>query len=1771
MADKKNNEQSLNNPLTQKAVSYGSLVGGTALAGSALNDYIDKTQAHMKKISVRNSGVDDYAGNRFLEEKAKMLNETDPAKKMEIAKNMRRYRRAFKHDSPFLYYSSGKTFEDYMKTKEKMEKLYKQDYEDVLKEFKDAQSNKLEELEKIIKEKEAAIPKKLKGALGVVIGGQLLAAGMARLGRKDDELVKKSSFFGLFGDDPITEDEEKQIVTYTSQNRSSFLPAAALGMYVGGVAADKLGDKLLEEQKVEESKVKQHLADVQKYKEQIEDINKKISELESKYSETRDPKIKQEIDLLKAHKEGLSSKMNISAKKAASLSFGLARNPGNFFKSWAPNLKWGALPLGAISAYQLLSKKLNPDNPGLVKDPDTAQKINTMGNVAALAGLGLMAKGLYKPLIKPMIESGKAMQKAHKISPEEADKMLKEKFENDEIVKKTKEFADKAENILSKKERDALKEEVIKTKNEALKGLQNLDVDKDAKTMAAGQALLSAGLVGSYIGADSQTIADERKRYIAQKLERNPNLLEKKSFDGGLLSEVLKGLGAHVTQNTIIKSRLHSGGAQKKMLQHLMEGNQGKVNKSRFSVAGEGFYSGTVDPDAHVIRQEMRELGKKLRNKGVDFTKLSPEDRKFLEAVAEGNLAKAKTLLPYSELGQTFFVGDGKNQIATLEEFVNLASGLNKNQWNRVNKKFKETNLHEFFKLMNGGELEKYFPNRKYWAATEAMNKANQETLKNDKLKRVREFLGKDVDESLESLNKKIEKIPGVGKLASKALGKLISKQELSLKEAEAIEQAFRILGIGASGALEPALGAWNAIKPLLSKMKYSERLTQALMAKNVGVGIKKGVSGAPLNERANLKNAEGVKDYLMDAAGDYIISPSLGAVNSLSRDAGYVTGILRREKLGASKAKKHSRIADELISNPRAVANNAQIDYLTKELNLDNLDKKVRRYGEDIITNETKEKATQVLKDLTEKKVLDKDVLNNFEKEIDQAKNEAISKGTRAVATKDLEETKKINDFSNRISNYIRSWGIPGSLGLAGLFSMPAIKEDYKDYKQRRAQALGLTKQSSDDESNNTRSAVVSGLSGATIGGALGALLGTYENHNAIQQAHSILSRLELIKNTNPDEAKRILDELKKEKSWELIKDIPAVKQMEERINSYKQRADGLVSNSKEYKELKKIRDILEKAKIDPVKHKVFVPLDIAKAMAEKTIDISGDSILEKLDKGSNKSLAKRILKKMLEKKLNRTVTEEGMEKIIKDIAEGKVENPQQHLPKIKQRVKELEQSLTRQFRELGREFKRDVTQGELSELYSKAYGEASEHLKPSKTNVVGKGLIGAGLGALAGIGMDRLYDKITKIHPDKDPRAQKEYSVAPYVAGGIALGGLAGLRFAKALAKFKGEELKKIIHDPFIDPRKKDDLIATSATFLNMPHTAEGVIEQTGKVAAGNKGGWGSGKLPTLDFKELDKMVQADAGIEEGKMFSHAAKGAALGAAAGLLTGNAVNEMRKNEISRNELLKKQSFDDSSSYKTTDALLYGGTVAGMTGLGALVGKGMGDSKKLKLTPIYKDIESDVKSKFNLKTNENGKKVFDGDYRDFVKKHQTPESLNATLENLKHFNTGKKVVDSVNPIFQERNKDVSKFKELMEEYYKADQDYLFRKEQLAKKEKLLRRRVHLDPNSEEYKKLTEEIENIVSPKDPAERERIEKALSRLMEAENKLIDSDIENKFKHKDFKIYGKVYNNLDDVKKELDSIPRKYTLRGGAVGLGTGLISALLLHRDLNNPNNQ
>jgi len=1655
--DKKNNNSTTNNqPLSPEVVASPVAMTGLGSGAVALvNHFKYKTLPHTKSM-LEYSSPSTYYQNKRIKMLDKAREATSEEERKKYIKEAGKYNYAAKHDDGWFgeswsIYASAKTKK--MKDPEFMEQLRKE-----VEVAKEMERKKLEqEINKALKKRNVAL-----GLMGL----SFLGAGLtyAHQNKKQKEhlqsLVKQSSdevpeHIKNIG---ISDKEYNNIKKQTAENKSSFVPATAAAMYAAGVGADKIADKLNESYSKKESMYKKHLADVNSLSKEKEKIYERLNSEGIKPSE--------EAALYKRLEE-LNLKLTESASKARTFAGQIAMNPANALKTQSSTLKWGALPLAIAGAYQISSKNINPDKTGLIKDPQTNDKVNVAAKALEAAGVLAMTGGMYRPVIKPMLKGIEGIfSKNSKLLTDKKEEM--DKIEK--LIKNTKD-----EDLLSSRKRNEAIENLEKGKEKTIEQADKFKYDKDAKIAAIGSTMLSAGLVGDNITASPE----ETDRTVYQYANKKKLLKQSNAIESVLGAAETAGtpLGGHVAQNLYIKGQLHSGALYKKFNRHLLEGNKDKVSKSVLSHLGDGAVEGLLNPDAHVIKNEARELGKLLKEKGVDFERLGPEDKIFLKALSKGDYAKALDVAPHSGVAHMFFATNAAKQNAAIQELTGKAQkNLSKKDWEKVNKAFKDTAMYQLGRVVEGKDPDKYLPPRKHGVMTNVYNKIFQK-LNNEKDKKslvgkVYKFLGKDVDDVLH-----------------------LPKKELSVEEAKKLEEKGRIPSIALLTTVEPLLGAWNAGKPLISKTNLANKYTSLDATQYFTRGL--------LNDDISKVDR---KTYLSDAASDYLLSPSLGMVNRLAYDEGKIHNeILRRglSKKTAKKALDNDKIK-EYARNPWAAERNRQVDNIKSELGLEKMEDRLKTFDKGLL-HDYKKSGDKVLKDALNTRSVDpKKVRDEFEVPLNKTFDKTVDKGTKDLGTKDLKETEKISEVGKKYNDLMSDWGAPGAVAVGlGLVS-PAVYGDYKQYRDKRRKNLKKTA----SDNTDSKSDYIGLGTGALAGGITGGILGKLENEKQIEDAQALVSKLQLLKDSDPIEAKEILERLKKDKPYQYIKDMEAIKKIEKEIDKHHKEVMNNIKNSPEAKKLKEYEQMVEKFRVKNPQ-----------------------------PEGAFKSLIIRPVKEAAS-----YLASKGKKDITKEIPKN--------IYDIKNAKEELENKIIDRNAQIKKKLNKSFEEGDLYKAYLEAQKEVGKHIKPSKSKIIGKGLAGAGAGAVLAYLADKTYNKLSHIHKDGDPRNETDYKISPFVGTGLIAGGLLGLATNKMKSRIIKEFADRNFDNDFISPRAKIETMKHLGALTDLENTTNAAIEESAKHY--------HGKVPS--YSKIQKSLDADTKSFNVRKAKDMAVGAGLGGVAGYMYGNDINTDKKNNIATTQMLLHKHSSDSDK-DNTDKLIYTGLIGTGAGAGTFLGYKAGKIKKTKLTPAFENIKQTV----NMH-------IKDGDkfkhYKDFTLGYDTPETINSIKESLNKFKAGKNVFNEKD--VKKRAPLLNQYKDLQEKVYQAEENYLPREKELTQLQDLYKElATHKKAgNAKAYSETIEKIKNIRAPKDKSHYSKVEQALNDFLNAKEELRDSDVVNKYKHIDFKLLHQTNKKIPEIENELKSIPRKGAIKGGLAGTAIGSALAYLAYKDLNSP---
>ena len=703
----------------------------------------------------------------------------------------------------------------------------------------------------------------------------------------------------------------------------------------------------------------------------------------------------------------------------------------------------------------------------------------------------MVAKSLWRPVIKPML------------------KRIRGDLEpTAEIERPNVRFG-------TIKDRMHAVESAANASAEKVKSIDESGIVADAKLGAIGSSLAASGGALMYVSPSKEDVRETKVR-----------VLDKEG------SFVADGLLAHLGQNAIIKGRLHSGAMYRKALQYIQEGNAGRVENSKISALGDGFYSGTIDPDSSVLRRELRELGASLKRAGVDFDNLDPVEKAALYAVRKGRVDMLAAILPESRIARMVVLGDEKVNTAAARAAVEKAiTSIPASKWKEINKQFRNSSVRKLIMAGTKDGSYGYEPARDKTYLSDLLNMVNDRIRSSKAGKSVVEFLGRDVDDVLK-----------------------IKKRKMSLDEARKLEEAGRRAGIATSLLLEPALGVWNYVKPKLSIAPFADTYAKYSYAYNAALGAS-GHKFGKVKPSDLVKNKARAQAYVEDISADYLLSPTLGMTGKMMYDSGALMHSVLKSGL---KPEEYKKVIEDLriretVLNPRSGMHNLQVDKLEKDLAVDNIERKLMSTGSASLAKAKKQIGDAVQKGL-ERGAVEFSDLEGLKPVAANAGAKHGAKMIRKSVASDFSETEQLTKAQKKYDEFMRSYGVLGLVGGGVALTAPAYAAELKGAKE-------MDKHASDDKESIAY--------GALLGAATGGYASAYADKLKSADVQSVIASIDALQGADPVEAKEMLDAIKKKPGYKYVRDKAAFKKIEREIENY---YDAVRRNATESEEAKRL-----------------------------------------------------------------------------------------------------------------------------------------------------------------------------------------------------------------------------------------------------------------------------------------------------------------------------------------------------------------------------------------------------------------------------------------------------------------------------------------------------------------------------------------------------------------------------------------------------------------------
>jgi len=1768
MSNINNNNNNNNLELSSTApYSFAAKVGGLGLLVGLGSKYSKLSKGIGEIVS---NGVvrtpEEFISNKMSNLKSKMnLLEHNGQINSEEYKNIKN---EFDKYNSHMYYRAANDYGDGAKAAEEYAKKNNIEMKPLSNEEISSIEKELEERKRNIgneyaQKAESVINKGTIGAGALTVGG---AAGEYIVNKKNKEkfnnyaLTKMSSI--LTGD---TEDEEDKyddgIVTDLSKNKTGSLVGLGMGSLIGSYGL-KHGAKMMETQgKVAGNYVK-NLAN------ESNNMSRENEALLERYGKPSN----MPEDVLKKYEENKTKiKLNLTKQEVAAARTALTNSS---LASWAEKLKWFSVAPLAVGAAGYLNKKLNPSNPSLINNDDTAETISTIGNIGSLAGLGLIAAGSHRPFIKPMLNTFKAARKGNK------DINLEDLYEGTSFsqakdVDKIKEEIEskKPEDFLTEAGRNAAKDEAAKDIEVAKKSIEDVPFKNDLRAVGIGSGLFGTGVTASSmtpnqkeidttqdrrdtlrktllkqsselrlsnylykeaslgsmlrnvvdktknVGKNIKNVGSKAKKYaetgtkkldnvslatklgiggLAGTMGTGANLASKAAehFNLGALGELGIPLGAHVLQNIYMTHLVNNGYVGRKALEYVKAGNKGKFNTTKIGQFLEGLHHGTLAPDMSVVRKEALEYGKMFKEKGIDFENLDPHDKLFLESYLKGDIKKMLDSMHNSKVASVLMskvMGSSKKASVIQEAMQRAKQSLTPEDEEAIRNSLKDSSFHHLAEAMVGKDTlgRKLNVNSDY--SGEVIRKAFDNKV------------GRFFSDKMATPKKVIDKI--------------LSKhnKEMDIEEAERIRTGGHITGGLGTMLVDPLVGGWNMVKPWVSSTPIAEKLTSAILA------------GDASREILGQSTKGGM---VSGAASSLLLSPTFSLVTGGAGLTGKTINEIIKRGLTKEEYNKiiNNKDLQETAAAPVAKLFNGSINAIAKLKGLNNLEAKIEAPKERLV-----DKAVGDVKDVLGEGITKGHIDNEKLADLadaygEEAGNAVVDASTKAAnKLNNLNLNAGLNRTTEASEALTHKYGLPGTIAGAALLSTPALSSSYRDYKQRRREALQKTAEYNDDNTQ-PMSQTSSLLAGGVAGGLFGygkELINTSVAQNNMKVE---IENLKQLFKTNPKEAMKIFNEVKNNPANKGFVNSKEFKDLENHITDFHNKYIDIETNSDEVKKLKALEEKFNKMKIPTNQEKgYFIP-----------------TLKSFYHMASNK---------------------EAMDELNK-IKEAGIDTSE--VDKLLSSFYAKKKKVIDEFKESG------AVHGKGNALLNKNIENATNVIKPSLMKVLGKTTLGAGIGAGAAYLGNKLYNSSARTQY-KDGENFKEEPITDKIGIGTILGTGAGIGFMKGKNKIISSLINKTLDDPYISLEAKNSLLNS----LIPSH--RGSTDYLGETIKHKLfGGYGADAekatkhgiaKPYMDLDEIkNKIHVSQKAGEMDDIVSGSIAGGSMGALAGGYIGMQSNANKRNDyalVNNPSLLLKQSnFNATQQMQQPqenhdNAIIAAPLIAG-AGTGGAIGWQRSGLKQL-TSQSRLDSLKEVNNTF--------KDINKDDFHKVFKNHQVTSDV---IENLQNYNAGKKVLTSQQ--IKEFNEAKAKLNELLEKKAPLELNLAAYNAAKSQRNELLHgSKAELADGMGDLisKNIPKDLIDtslgehaLIDQTDPKVEEFVRKNQEELWNHEQEISKHrDIINKHSKT---ILGSLDEVLPDIEREHKLIPLKGTLKGAGIGLGVGALGSALLAHDLHKNNN-
>ena len=966
--------------------------------------------------------------------------------------------------------------------------------------------------------------KTLKTAKGFGALGGLGVAGFTYSKYRDNkrlgELKKTSSLMNNSNND---DKDNQEAVNEVLQDKRSYIAPVGASMLGGGLILNHIAKKTTDLNKENEKKYKFHLNESAMYSKKADGALSKINDLKKENEELKNNKDIPKAQIEKRTNSNLNTIKTLEQESSEHLAkrnehylkglnnlVGINKNPAPYLSQTASTLKWGSIPMLGIGSYYLLNK--NKDNKPNVTEDDN-KKYNTISSGLIAGGALATIAGMYRPFIKGSAKSVKKLVD----SVQDLDSI---KLDNTEAG-----LLSGLKKVRTENDANEFAENVKDKINKGKDIVNNFPYKRDVQLSALGQGMMSAGGLGAFLTARPDEIEKKKEEISNRKLLKQSSVI---AHGAELLGS---GLGFHVAQNVIAKTKIHSGESGKRFSNYIKEGNTGKTNLNPVQSFLRGLERGTINVDDSIIASEGKKFGRDLKESGVNLDKLNYYDKKFLHHYNNGEFDKALIHAPYSNIAHTFIIGNPTYQAILGKHVINKAvRNLSKQDLKEIQEMYKKTSLHHFVTGMGGDAKGEY-------------------------------------NSKISPLGNKAFNI--IGKAYKKITDKLPFKPSKEFKHnakiGDVAAKAGQALGIVGSLHVDPAVGMLNIAKPALFSGKVGE-----YMNKPSGYYLKstfaRSLSGLPAPS-----GKAGV-------ASEFTLSPAFNQFETIAHDK----GTLAREILKRGLTKKefeniiNSNEVKDSLADPIAKTKNSNIEAKKELMGINNLDKSILDNSHNI-SSDLKSKSTQTARKGIENRHVEQEDVNSLASDLltEQA-NKAYGSAANKIVGSNIDEAEKLKQTRDKYDSYLNKLMLPAVVGGTGTFMAPQVISDYKKHKEEKRK---LYKHSS---TNNNQDSYSSDIAIGTAGGlGIGGYMNFVHNKNKEANINSFTSMINSLKEENPVKAMEMLKSIKNDKNYSSFIDTKEFKELEKNIERHSKQYIIHARNGDAAQELFKKKNELDSKKI--------------------------------------------------------------------------------------------------------------------------------------------------------------------------------------------------------------------------------------------------------------------------------------------------------------------------------------------------------------------------------------------------------------------------------------------------------------------------------------------------------------------------------------------------------------------------------------------------------------